>query len=223
MKTKFAVNTIITTLFFSALLFVSAGRIDYTEGWVYLLTTLITTALNILFVRSDDELMKERSSPGEGTKNWDKAILGVSLLTFIATMIAGGLDSGRYHPSVEMDWGWMSAGVLMMVGGQLIFLIARNTNRFFSTVVRIQRERGHMVCDTGLYAVIRHPGYLGMIISNAGIPFVLRSEWSLLPAAVSILLMVLRTHLEDRTLKAELTGYEGYTLRVRARLVPGIW
>lgn len=110
-----------------------------------------------------------------------------------------------------------------MIIGQIIFLTARSQNNFFSSVVRIQKDRGHVVCDTGLYKTIRHPGYLGMIISLIGLPFITTSIWSVIPTLIAIILLLIRTTLEDITLINELEGYDEYARKTRYKLIPLIW
>jgi protein-S-isoprenylcysteine O-methyltransferase Ste14 len=97
------------------------------------------------------------------------------------------------------------------------------SNRFFSTAVRIQDDRGQTVAQGGPYRYVRHPGYVGFILAGASTALLLGSLWALVPSAISGALLVVRTALEDRTLCAELDGYEEYSRRVRHRLVPGIW
>jgi protein-S-isoprenylcysteine O-methyltransferase Ste14 len=89
--------------------------------------------------------------------------------------------------------------------------------------VRIQADRGHVVCDSGPYRIVRHPGYAGNILPLLGIVLALGSLWTLIPAAVALVIAVIRTALEDRTLQEELPGYQEYTRRVRYRLFPGIY
>jgi protein-S-isoprenylcysteine O-methyltransferase Ste14 len=96
-------------------------------------------------------------------------------------------------------------------------------NRFFSSVVRIQIERGHVVCDTGPYRFVRHPGYAGSILPLLGIVLALGSVWTLIPAAVALVITAIRTVLEDKTLQEELPGYRDYARRVRFRLIPGVY
>jgi protein-S-isoprenylcysteine O-methyltransferase Ste14 len=96
-------------------------------------------------------------------------------------------------------------------------------NPFFEKTVRIQTERNHRVIDTGPYAFVRHPGYLGFFGWLLSVPLMLGAGWALVPAALAILSVVARTALEDRTLRRELDGYEAYADRVRYRLIPGIW
>jgi protein-S-isoprenylcysteine O-methyltransferase Ste14 len=97
------------------------------------------------------------------------------------------------------------------------------SNKFFSTVVRIQHEREHYVVSGGPYRYVRHPGYAGLLLFALATPCLLGSLWALIPGLFSTGLIVLRTQLEDKTLLAELDGYEEYALRVRQRLIPGVW
>jgi protein-S-isoprenylcysteine O-methyltransferase Ste14 len=222
-KTRFVTTAFVSSFCFSMVLFVSAGRIDYMQGWVYFVASLVTTSMDVLTVRKDAELMRERSRPGEGTKPWDKLLLGISALVFISTIVVAGLDSGRYRWSPRFPWIVCALGILLLFTGQIVFLVARHENKFFSTVVRIQKDRGHTVCDTGIYRVIRHPGYLGMIVSTVGVPLILGSLWSLIPTVLAVILLCIRTFLEDMTLRDELPGYLEYTRRARYRLIPWIW
>jgi protein-S-isoprenylcysteine O-methyltransferase Ste14 len=96
-------------------------------------------------------------------------------------------------------------------------------NRFFSAVVRIQRDRGHEVVTTGPYRVLRHPAYAGGLLAYLSFPFMLDALWALLPALGVVAALIARTALEDRALNAELPGYAAYAARTRSRLIPGLW
>lgn len=222
-KIKFLLKGLASTLIFSLILFLSAGSVDYKQGWIYLSTNVVVTILNFLYIRNNDKLINERSNPGNGTKSWDKLILALSGLTILATIILAGLDSGRYGWSPPFHWSIYVTGVFVTFVGQLIFFTARKQNEFFSSVVRIQTERGHVVCESGIYKTVRHPGYLGMLISLAAIPLLVGSFWSMIPTFFAILLLLVRTSLEDKTLQKELDGYVSYATRTRYKLIPLIW
>ena len=111
----------------------------------------------------------------------------------------------------------------MFAVGLELFGWAMVVNAYFSTVARIQRDRGQTVCREGPYRFVRHPGYAGAILESLGSPLLLGSAWALLPAVVAIGCMSARTWLEDRMLRAELPGYVEYAGEVRWRLVPLIW
>lgn len=223
MKTSYLIRHFFGTFVFFSIIFFSAGRIDYFQGLLYVAIGLTMAVLNYTVLRIDRELSAERSKPGDGTKSWDKAILGLSLLATIAMYCVAGLDSGRYHWSPQFHWSLIALGAVLTAVGQLLFLIAQKQNKFFSSTVRIQTERGHTVCDTGLYKVVRHPAYLGSVLQTFGFPLFFGSLWSIIPVFISILLLVTRTYLEDKTLKNELTGYSEYALKNRFKLVPFVW
>lgn len=209
--------------FFILILFISAGRIDYYQGWIYSGMSLLGLFMNFALTFEDTELLNERSKPPKDAKEWDKNILKLSALTTIIAYVVAGLDSGRYHWSPHLHWGAGLLGIVLMLLGQVLFLIAKKTNRFFSSVMRIQNDRGHTVCETGPYRFVRHPGYLGMIISWAGFPLLIGSIWSTIPVGIAIILLLVRTRLEDKTLIEELTGYSQYIQKTRPKLVPGLW
>jgi protein-S-isoprenylcysteine O-methyltransferase Ste14 len=119
---------------------------------------------------------------------------------------------------------WLNLlGILLVAAGYALSAWALAENRFFSGVVRIQAERGHAVCDSGPYRFMRHPGYAGNLLALPGIVLALGSWWTLIPAAAALVIALVRTALEDRTLQEELPGYREYARRVRFRLFPGIF
>jgi protein-S-isoprenylcysteine O-methyltransferase Ste14 len=223
MKPNYLIKHFFGTFVFFSIIFFSAGRIDYFQGLLYVAIGLTMAVLNYTVLRIDRDLSAERSKPGDGTKSWDKAILGLSLLATIAMYCVAGLDSGRYNWSPEFHWSLCALGAFLTASGQLLFLLAQKQNKFFSSTVRIQTERGHAVCDTGLYSVVRHPAYMGMLIQTIGFPLIFGSLWSIIPVSASIVLLLVRTYLEDRTLKTELNGYALYCTITTYRLVPFVW
>ena len=96
-------------------------------------------------------------------------------------------------------------------------------NAFFSTAARVQGERGHVVCSSGPYRLVRHPGYAGFVLQALATPLLLGSRWALAPGVAAAVSMIVRTALEDRMLQAQLPGYAEYARKVRYRLVPGVW
>ena len=217
------IKSLIGTLFFLIVLFISAGRINYWQGWLYASVSIISVFLNSLLLVNNRELAEERAAVKADTKSWDKKILGLSALVLIITYIIAGLDSGRFHWSPEFHWSINTVGLLLIMCGEVIFLAAQRQNKFFSSVVRIQTDRGHTVCDTGIYSIIRHPAYFGMILTAIGIPLILGSLWGFVPSGIAIVLTLIRTSLEDKTLINELPGYREYSHKIRYRLFPYVW
>lgn len=217
------IKGLITGMIFTAILFICAGRMDYYQGWIFLSVNILTTFMNVFSIRQNSDLVNERSKLGEGVKSWDKLLLGLSAIIYLLMIVIAGLDSGRFLWTSRFNWIISLSGVVMILIGQIIFLTARNQNNFFSSVVRIQKERGHIVCDKGLYKIIRHPGYLGMILSLLSIPLITTSFWSIIPTLIAIILLVIRTSLEDKTLRNELEGYVEYSTKTQYKLIPLIW
>lgn len=210
-------------LVFLAVLLASAGTPSYGPAWVYAGTGLLLTILTRVILRKDPELAAERARPGPGAKDWDKKLLGLGLLLTLAMLVTAGLDAGRYRWAPRLTWPWSVAGLVLSLAGMGLFLLALKENRFFSAVVRIQTDRGHTVCTSGPYRVIRHPGNAGMILGTLGLPLLLMSAWSAIPAGLSVALAIARTRREDLVLENELEGYREYQRETRYRLVPGVW
>ena len=201
-------------------LFVPAGRMDWSNAWVLLGLSLIS-GLAFTVGRSP-ELAAERRNI-KGGKSWDKVLVGITvLLGPMAMWITAGLDD-RFHWSSGMSSLACLSGVAAAVPGAALAAWAMRSNRFFSSVVRIQKDRGHTVVEGGPYRFIRHPGYAGMSVFTLATPLILGSYWAFAPAAATALVIVLRAAMEDWTLHNELDGYADYARRVRYRLLPAIW
>lgn len=223
MKTGYIIKHFAGTLTFFLIIFLSAGKLDYWQGLVYIAIGLIMVILNYTILKPDSDLLAERSKPGQGTKQWDKVLLGLSLLLTITMYVIAGLDSGRFHWSPDFHMSLHAIGIFLTVSGQLLFLIAQKQNKFFSSTVRIQSDREHTVCECGLYRIVRHPAYLGSIIQSLGFPLLFGSIWSIIPAGMLIIISAIRTYLEDKTLKEELKGYIEYSNKTPYRIIPFIW
>jgi protein-S-isoprenylcysteine O-methyltransferase Ste14 len=209
--------------FMAGLLFLSSGRLDYWQGWVYLFLNLIIIALTARVLRNDLGLIAERLHPGKGMKWWDKVYHLLSTPLYFAAVIVAGIDAGRRHWSSHPPALVYVFFLAAFLAGQALFMWAKKVNSFFSSVARIQSDRGQTVCREGPYRFCRHPGYLGGLLFGLATPVVLGSYWALIPQALAAVLLVGRTFLEDRMLKKDLLWYSEYAKAVRFRLVPGVW
>lgn len=144
--------------------------------------------------------------------------IGIPLLT----LVIAGLDH-RWKWSLEMPLPLEITAAAVFAIGTAWVSWAMVSNRFFAPVVRIQRDRGHIVATTGPYRFMRHPGYVGITVCGTAVPIMLGSLWGLVPALLGLCVAVLRTALEDHALQDELDGYREYASQVRYRLIPGIW
>lgn len=210
-------------LFCAAFIFLGAWRLYYWQGLLYVGVALVGTTLSHLLVRKDSDITEERASRAGAGEKWDRQILGAHFLVTLVMFLIAGLDSGHFGWSGAVPLQVAIGGVLLMLAGQVLFALAKRENDFFSSTTRIQSERGHRVCETGLYRFVRHPGYLGMLLSLLAFPLVLESYFSFIPAFVGALLLIARTVLEDRFLTERLAGYTEYASRTRWRLLPGVF
>jgi len=211
----------LATLIFAAILLVSAGSLAWFWGWMVIGVMLAANMAGVLIL--DPGLMDERTGLKSGHKRWDVPLATlVGRLGPLAMSITSGLDF-RFGWSEPFPTWLAVLGLVLLAFGNVLALWAMRENQFFSSVIRIQEERGHHVIVTGPYRMVRHPGYLGSAVVLLAFPFALTSYWALMPTAATILISVVRTALEDSTLRKELEGYPQYAQMVRYRLVPGVW
>lgn len=213
-------------LFGPIILFLSAGDLDWTMGWVFAAFTFAFTLFSRLqILHKNPDLIAERAGAlrRDNVEPWDRImvpLLGIALPT--ATVVLAGLDH-RFGWSPEFPL-WLQAGAyLPILLGAVLSQWAAVENAFFSAVVRIQEDRGQTVVTTGPYRFIRHPGYAGSLPYTVCLPVALGSVWAFLPSLTSLVLILVRTSLEDRTLLLKLPGYRDYAERTKRRIVPGIW
>ena len=220
------IRLVLVYLLIPLILFICGGDLSWWQAWLY--------SMLILAAGIGGRLWAEQRHPGltaerqnienlQKAKAWDKVLAPLMAVSVGYPMvIVAGLDH-RFNWSPEFPL-WLSvAGFIFIAFGYAFAAWALAENRFFSAMVRIQKDRGHVVCDSGPYRFIRHPGYAGNILPLFGIVLSLGSVWTLIPAAVATIITVIRTVLEDQTLQEELSGYQAYAQRVRYRLIPGIY
>jgi protein-S-isoprenylcysteine O-methyltransferase Ste14 len=202
-----------------AVLFGAAGRSNIPAFWIYLVLVLVLNALGLWL--SEPELVRERLHPGPGERDRLTRIV-IAPIVGLHWMIAGA-DVGWGHWSCFGLPLLRALGFLGLVAGCSATFWAARTNRFFSSAVRLQPERGQHLVDSGPYRIVRHPGYSATILAGLASAVALGSWLSLAPIAIVIALIVWRTLLEERMLREGLEGYAEYMQRVRYRLVPGLW
>ena len=207
-------------------LLLAAGKWDWWEAWAYTVTGLVVLLGSRAFlILKHPDLALERAQAHEKTdvKEWDRLLMPFTALVgpFLSWIIAGLDQRFGWSPDLA-DWIQITALILIQIGS-LIGSWAMIANRYFSSQVRIQTDRGQQVVQGGPYRIVRHPGYAGGLLSWLAAPVFFSSVWLIVPMALVMAASVLRTALEDRTLREELPGYEEYASRVRYRLIPGIW
>ena len=207
-------------------LLLCGGDFGWWQAWVY--------SLLIIAAGPGGRIWAERRHPGllaerqniekiQRSKAWDKVLAPLMALSLsFPLVIVAGLDH-RYGWSPVFPLWLNVPGFILISLGDAFAAWALAENRFFFSTVRIQTDSGHVVCDSGPYRIVRHPGYAGNIPPLPGIVLALGSVWTLVPAAVALIIAVIRTVLEDQTLQEELPGYRDYAQRVHYRLIPWIY
>lgn len=203
--------------------YLSAGTFYIPVSYYYFITLLFTSAISgIIMWKYIPDLANQRSGFKKDTKRWDLIlVLSFILISILIVPIAAGFDV-RYQWS-QIDFKYIVIAYLCYLFSFMFQMWAMIVNRHFEGTVRIQKDRDHKVVKNGPYKIIRHSGYLAMLITNFAIPFMLGSYIALLPALVVFIIIIIRTKKEDVTLQKELTGYADYTSDVKYRLVPLIW
>lgn len=230
MKSKIKPSQILKGFLFflgaPAVLLLVGGDINWWQAWVYIgVSSLAAVISRVLVARKNPDLIEERAGFTEktGTKGWDKylsPLLGVWIP--LVYFIIAGLDK-RFHWSDPLSvWVSITALLVSMLGFAFATW-AMVVNRYFSAVVRIQTDRGQKVVEDGPYHLVRHPGYAGGLLAALMFPLITNSLWAFIPVALYIVVLVIRTAMEDKTLMVELDGYKEYARKTRYKLLPGIW
>lgn len=216
---------VVTLVFYSAmaaLYFFCAGRADLPFAWCFFTLHMVFGLGTVMVAdRQSPGFAQERLKPAGGEQ--DRVFKPVASVCSLAVLVIAGLDVGRLHWWPAVGWRVQLAGFLLDFGGFLMVCGAMLNNAYFSSAVRLQPDRAQVVVRTGLYSIVRHPGYTGGILYLALNGLALGSWWAGIAAIPMVMLTLRRTVLEDKMLQAGLAGYAEYAKDVRFRLVPGIW
>ena len=204
----------ITILVLMAVLFLAAGKMDWWEGWAYVIQALIVLIFSrALLIRKNPDLAQERAQAGSraNVKPWDRILMPLMSIGLpLTSCVVCGLDE-RFGWSPDLPDSLQLIGLSLIFAGSMLGTWAMISNHFFSSMVRIQTDRGHTVVSGGPYRFVRHPGYAGEVIARMATPVFFGSAWAFIPALSWLIVIILRTSLEDKTLQAELPGYSEYT------------
>ena len=224
-KVRILIMLLLVVVIFPLLPMIISGRWNWWQAWVMAVVFILGFIVSrVIAARKTPDILKERANytRHDDTQAWDKWLSPVVAFGSVLILLAAGLDD-RFNWSPNLSLGLEMVGLALIVLGYVLGSYALIENAFFSGTVRLQSERGHTVISSGPFAFVRHPGYLGSLITSLGMPLLLNSLWAYLPAIIIGFFFILRTHLEDRFLRANLAGYSEYAKKVRYRLLPGIW
>ncbi len=204
----------------SAILLICSGRVYHPRYLFFMILNLLYTIGAFMFLyKKNPELLNIRGTKKGDAKKWDQYLLAAHhLLLIIILPIVIGFDyriNGCY-----LNQYYLIPGYLLYALSNFLVLSAMAVNRHFETNVRIQNDRAHNTVTKFPYNFVRHPAYLGSILWALGIPMILGSLMGFIPAGIAIILMVIRTGLEDKLLIKELQGYSDYSNKIKYRLLP---
>ena len=201
------------------LLFLPAGTIAYTYGWLLVALLFVPMLIaGFVMLAKSPELLKKRLDAKE-KQGTQKGVVAFSGLIFIAGFVVAGLDY-RFGWSAMPGWVIVTASVLFLVAYVLYAEVMRE-NAYLSRTIKV--EEGQTVVDTGLYGVVRHPMYAVTILLFLMIPLVLGSWYALIAFAFYPAVIAVRLKDEEELLTRELPGYTEYKQKVKYRIIPCIW
>ncbi|HEX7980553.1 MAG TPA: isoprenylcysteine carboxylmethyltransferase family protein [Gemmatimonadaceae bacterium] len=215
-------SLVLLAVFMGAVLFGSAGTLNYWQGWAYLLLFVgLSGAVTQDLLRRDPALLERRlkGGPQAERRPAQQVIMIFASLAFLSVLVVPALDHRFRWSSVPLA-GIVLGNILFIVGFLFVGRVYRE-NTYTSATIEI--HEGQRVIDTGPYSVVRHPMYAGALLYMLGTPLALGSYIGLLGVVLMALVIVWRLSDEERMLGRELQGYEEYKTRVRYRLIPGVW
>ncbi|MBN1285671.1 MAG: isoprenylcysteine carboxylmethyltransferase family protein [Anaerolineae bacterium] len=220
---KRLVEVVLTLVFIGVLLFAGAGKFDWPAAWVYLILGLVGFIIGgSVLLRKNPEVINERGQRRrENIKGWDKVFTVIALPLYVTAIVSAGLDARNGWSSMPLALQVIAAVVLALATALLYWTMA--TNPYLEQQVRIQDDRGQRVITTGPYRYVRHPMYVSLILQWISSTLLLGSWVAFGFGLLNVLMHITRTALEDRTLQAELPGYQEYAQQTRYRLLPGVW
>ena len=205
-----------------ALIFISAGTIDFWQGWLFCLVFWFSMiAIGIYLIKYNRPLLERRMrfGPWEESRPVEKVVITLTFLMFLVLVIVPALDH-RFAWSRVPGPVVVTANILI-VATFGFFLVVLRANSFAASTITV--EAGQRVISTGPYAYVRHPMYAGAVLLIFAVPVALGSWWGLLVAVIATPVLVVRILDEERALGAELPGYKDYLVAVPYRLVPRVW
>jgi protein-S-isoprenylcysteine O-methyltransferase Ste14 len=215
-------SSVLGLVVFGAMLFWPAGTFDYWQGWAFIAVFSICTLVPSVFLLVKDPAALQRrmrAGPTAETRTTQRIVMTGSFLLLPAVIVFSVLDH-------RFGWSPVPAPVsviglaLVAIGlglGQLVVI----QNSYAAANISV--ESGQQVVSTGLYGLVRHPMYVGVLIMMVGIPLALGSYWGLLVLVPGVVGLAVRILDEEKMLRQELDGYDEYTQKVHNRLVPYVW
>jgi protein-S-isoprenylcysteine O-methyltransferase Ste14 len=219
---QFAGSSVIGLVFFGLGLFLPAGTFDYWQGWVFIAVFMVCTLLPSLYLAVTNPAALQRrmnAGPTAETRPLQRIIISATVLLVVAVIVVSAFDH---------RFGWSTVPLFVIVVGQLLvatglllaqFVVVQNNYASANITVEVDQP----LVSTGLYGLVRHPMYLGVVIMMIGTPLALDSMWGLVVVVLSFPTLAARILDEEKMLVDELAGYAEYSNDVPYRLMPHVW
>ena len=212
---KFTLGVVLT----GVLVFVPAGSLHFTNGWLFLGLLFLPMLLAGLFMlKKSPDLLKKRLDAKEKQKGQSR-VVKFSGLMFLAGFTVAGLNFRfRWH---VLPGAVVVCAAAVFLGAYLLYAQVLRKNRYLSRTIEVQE--GQTVIETGPYAVVRHPMYSATVLLFLSMPLILGSIYAFFVFLAYIPIIVSRILQEEAFLLQTLPGYGAYCKKVKYRLIPLIW
>lgn len=213
------IKFLIGVVLIGTLIFLSAGTINYTNGWIFMGVLFIPMFIvGIIMMINNPKLLESRLKAKEKQKEQGIVII-LSGVMFVLGFILAGLDFRFKWLVLDPIITYISVGIFLLA--YIMWGIVLSENEFLSRTIKV--EEGQQVIDKGFYGIVRHPMYTASIFLFLSIPLILGSLISFIVFLIYPVLIVIRIVNEEKLLEKELDGYKEYKKKVRYRLIPFIW
>jgi len=220
----FILMSLVVIILFPAIIILLSGNLLWTEGWILSIWLDTMMLSNMIYMyKKNPALLSERIKAHHNQKRWDKYLLALLFVLSTLWLIGMPLDAQMFSWSPRFPLLLKIIGSILLIPAFYLLIRATIDNPYLSTVVRIQSDRQQKVISTGVYCIIRHPQYLGIMMLIIGGPCLLGSVIGLTAGMCIVVILILRINGEEKTLVDELEGYGDYRKKVKYRLVPFIW
>ncbi len=213
---------LIGAIVLGVLLFLPAWTLTYWQAWVFIVVFMgSANAIGVYLTLKDPELLERRKKGGPAAEQnmAQKIIISIALIGWVILLVLCGLDHRFTWSAVSLPVS-LVGNVLIMLGFLIDFFVFKENSYGASTIETFEDQK---VISTGLYALVRHPMYMGVLFMMIGVPLALGSWWGLTVLVLILPVLIWRILDEEKLLKKDLPGYREYAQKVRYRLVPYLW
>ncbi len=201
---------------------IGAGLLISKRAMIYFSFYIVGSIISgVIIYRANSKTLAERNKIKTNSPIWDKVLLGTFwLLQFFVIYLLAGFEANKLSENVGIIY-WIGIIINLLSGSLALWAMLVNT--FLESTARIQDDRKQTVCQNGPYGIVRHPMYLSVLLSNIGICMVFPSLGVIICAIAIVVIIIIRTYMEDKMLQDGLNGYKEYTKKVKHRLIPFVW